>query len=157
MLQLLLAQDGSTTRLCEAIAGGPVALRVLEQRIVHEVPPEVRAALPGGRLLERITCLAAGGQVMMDNISYIALEGLPPDIRRHLEGAEIPIGHLLARMWVRRSFLGAAPALYDRLWQAVGLPDAEASRAYCIATPDGPCMVIAETYRRGMFLEPSGG
>jgi len=33
MLRLLLAQDGSTTRLCETIAGGPVSLHVLEQQI----------------------------------------------------------------------------------------------------------------------------
>ncbi|MDB6000852.1 MAG: hypothetical protein JWP52_2551 [Rhizobacter sp.] len=151
-LQLLLAQDGSTTRLCEAIAGGPVVLQVLAQRVVHEVPDEVRQSLPGTGFIERITCLAAHGEVMMDNLSYIALDGLPPDLRRDLEAGTMPIGHLLARLWVRRSFLAAAPQLFDRLWDAVGLPDPAASRAYCIATPEGPRMLIAETYRRGMLM-----
>ncbi|HSV36068.1 MAG TPA: hypothetical protein VLI46_10960 [Ramlibacter sp.] len=153
VLQLLLAQDGSTTRLCETIAKGPIALHVVEQRIVDEVPAEVRGALAGARFMERITCLAAHGQVMMDNLSYIALDGLQADVRRDLESGVMPIGHLLSRMWVRRSFLTASPRLYERLWGAVGLPDAEASRLYCIVTPEGPRMLIAETYRRGMLME----
>lgn len=163
MLQLLLTQDGSTTRLCEAIAKGPVSLHVVEQQVVDAVPAEVRSALPGARFIERITCLAAHGQVMMDNLSYIAIDGLPADVRRDLEGGVMPIGHLLSRMWVRRSFLNASPTLYERLWGAVGLPDVEASRTYCIATPEGPRMLIAETFRRGMLMtfqnhrfEPAG-
>ncbi|WP_326542503.1 chorismate--pyruvate lyase family protein [Pseudorhodoferax sp.] len=156
LLQLLLAQDGSTTRLCETIAAGPVALHLLEQRSVDTVPPAVRALLPGTRFIERITCLAAHGQVMMDNLSYIALDGLQADVRRDLEAGVTPIGHLLARLWVRRRFLGAEPALLERLWSAAGgLPDAAASRLYCITTPEGPRMLIAETFRRGMLMAPA--
>lgn len=80
--------------------------------------------------------LVAHDQEMMDNLSYIALDGLPADVRRDLEGGVMPIGHLLSRMWVRRSFLNASPMLYERLWGTAGLPDAEASRTYCIATPE---------------------
>lgn len=153
VLQLLLAQDGSTTRLCETVAGGPVALHVFEQRIVEPVPSAVSATLPGKRFIERITCLAAHAQVMMDNIAYIALDGLDVDIRRDLEAGVLPIGHLLARMWVRRYFLALEPALLERLWSTVGgLPDVAASRMYCIATPEGPHMLIAETFRRGMLM-----
>jgi chorismate-pyruvate lyase len=152
VLQLLLAQDGSTTRLCETIAGGPVALHLLEQRVVDTVPAEVRTALPGTRFIERVTCLAAHGQVMMDNLSYIALDGLPADVRRDLEAGTMPIGHMLARLWVRRAFLPATPVLQERLWAAAGgLPDPPASRSYCIVTPDGPRMLITETFRRGML------
>ena len=153
MLRLLQAQDGSTTRLCEAIAGGSVTLHVLEQQVVHAAPREVHDALPGSSFIERITCLAAHGQVMMDNLSYIALEGLPPHLRRELEDGVIPIGHLLTRMWVRRAFLDAAPMMYERLWRVVGLPDPDASRTYCILSPEGPRMLIAETYRRGMLVD----
>lgn len=153
VLRLLLAQDGSTTRLCETIARGPVTLHVITQRIVESVPPQARSALPGTRFIERITFLAAHGQVMMDNLSYIALEGLAPEVRSGLEQATTPIGHLLARMWVRRSFLDPAPLLYEQLWSEVGLPDLDASRNYCIATPEGPRMLIAQTYRRGMLME----
>lgn len=156
VLQLLLVQDGSTTRLCETVAAGPVDLHVVAQRVVTAVPPEVGAALPGTRFIERITCLAAHGQVMMDNLVYVALDGLQPDVQRDLKLGVAPIGHLLERLWVRRRFLDAVPALYERLWAAAGgMPDPAASRLYCIATPEGPRMLIAETFRRGMLMQPA--
>ena len=37
ILQLLLAQDGSTTRLCESIAGGAVSLHVRHQAATADV------------------------------------------------------------------------------------------------------------------------
>lgn len=155
-LQLLLAQDGSATRLCEVVAAGAVSLQLLEQKIVEHLPAELSERLPGARFIERITCLHAHGEVMMDNLSYIALDGLAPDVRRELEGGVVPIGHLLARMWVRRAFFERTPpVLCERLWGVVGLPDADATRAYCIATPAGPCMLIAETFRRGMRMDPA--
>ncbi len=153
-LRLLVAQDGSTTRLCETAAGGPITVHLLEQQVVRAVPPAVQAALPGTSFIERITSLSAHGEVMMDNLSYIALEGLPADIRRDLEAGVLPIGHLLARMWVRREFLPPDAGLYQRLWGASGVPDAEASRTYRILTPEGPRMLIAESYRRGMLMQP---
>jgi chorismate-pyruvate lyase len=155
MLNLLLTQDGSTTRLCEASAEGPVSLLVVDQRIVRDVPEEVRGNLPGAEFIERTTCLVADGCVMMDNLAYIAIEGLTRDVRSDLEEGKLPIGHLLARMWVRRRFIDA-PALLDKLWKSAGLPDQDASRTYCIVTPEGPRMVIAETFRRGMVPERAG-
>ena len=152
-LALLLAQDGSTTRLCEAIAAAPVTLQVLHQGITADVPQVVRAALPGTRFIERITCLAAHGEVMMDNLAYIALDGLAADLQRELESGSVPIGHLLARLWVRRAPLNDVHELQQRLWHSVGQPDPAATRSYTITTPEGPRMVIAETYRRGMLMD----
>ncbi|HEY0857495.1 MAG TPA: chorismate pyruvate-lyase family protein [Albitalea sp.] len=153
LLRLLLAQDGSTTRLCEAVAGGPVDLRVLSQHTLVDVPAIVRQQLPGERFIERITFLAAHGEVLMDNLAYIALDGLDPAIEGDLRAGTLPIGHLLARLWVRRETVADAHDLPRRLWDAVGLPDPSASRCYRIVTPDGPRMLIAETYRRGMRME----
>lgn len=155
VLQLLLAQDGSTTLLCETVAGGPVTLQLLLQQQVQDVPPIVRSVLPGERFIERVTCLIAHGQVMMDNLSYIALDALAPDVQRDLEAGTMPIGHLFARMWTRRHFLAPQPVLHARLWAAVdGPPDAQASRSYSVVTPQGPCMLITETFRRGMLMQP---
>jgi len=153
LLALLLAQDGSTTRLCETIAGGPITLQLLHQAPTAEVPALVRESLPGTRFIERITSLCAHGEVMMDNLTYIALDGLEASLQRDLEAGELPIGHLLARLWVRREAVTGAEALQERLWRAVGMPDATATRAYRILTPEGPRMLIAETYRRGMRME----
>jgi chorismate-pyruvate lyase len=153
VLRLLLAQDGSTTRLCETIAGGPITLQVLHQAPTGDVPALVREALPGTRFIERITSLAAHGEVMMDNLTYIALQGLDEPLQRELEAGQAPIGHLLARLWVRREAVPDATVLHDRLWSAVGTPDPVATRAYRIVTPEGPRMLIAETYRRGMLMD----
>jgi chorismate-pyruvate lyase len=155
LLDLLLAQDGSTTRVCETIARGPVALLVRHQVRTAEVPPLVRAWLPSAGYLERITSLAAHGEVMMDNLAYIALDGLDASLRRELEAGRSPIGHLLPRLWLRREPLAGAEPLHERLWRAVGLPDPAATRAYRIVTPDGPCMAIVETFRRGMRMKVS--
>jgi chorismate-pyruvate lyase len=155
LLPLLLAQDGSTTRLCETIAGGSVELELISQTINAEVPAAVRGLLPGERFIERVTCLAAHGQVMMDNLAYIALEGLPADVRQDLEGGRLPIGHLLARLFVRRALLPHLQShLLPRLWAAVGEPDPAASRAYLITTASGPMMLIAEAFRDGMLMCP---
>jgi chorismate-pyruvate lyase len=154
LLQLLLAQDGSTTRLCETIAGGPVGLQVLHQASTSDVHAFVRQSLPGTGFIERITSLVAHGEVMMDNLTYIALEGLAAPLQRDLEAGVAPIGHLLARLWVRREPVADAAPLHERLWGAVGVPDAAATRAYRIVTPEGPRMLIVETYRRGMRMDP---
>jgi chorismate-pyruvate lyase len=152
LLTLLIAQDGSATRLCEALAGGPVSLRLLHQARTEHVPPVVRELLPGTRFIERVTCLAAHGIVMMDNISYVALEGIDELLCQDLEAGQVPIGHLLAPMWVHRESIDNATALHERLWRTVGLPDPPTARAYRVITPEGPRMVIAETFRRGMRL-----
>lgn len=155
LLQLLIAQDGSATRLCEVIAGAPLGLQV-RQAVTSAVPPIVRAQLPGTAFLERYSTLGAHGRVMMDNLVYVALEGLGADLRAGLESGTVPIGHLLQALWVRRAALppDTAAPLYERLWGAAGLPDPDAARAYTIRTPEGPRFLIAETFRRGMCRWP---
>jgi chorismate-pyruvate lyase len=154
LLKLLLAQDGSTTRLCEAVAGGAVELHLLHQLVTREVPAIVREQLPGQQFIERITFLAAHGEVLMDNLSYIALDGLDASIERDLRAGTLPIGHLLARLWVRReNVVDAAQILAQRLWETVGMPDPSATRTYRIVTAKAPRLLIAETYRRGMLMD----
>ena len=166
MAELLLTQDGSATRLCEQVAGGPVGLIVHHQRALTaaEAPPEVRASLPGDGFIERLVTLHAHGEVMMDNLSWLAPEALAPDIRAELAAGRTPIGHLLARMWIRRVAQPTTPALAGRLWQQVGLPDLGATRSYLIAVPapqgavdpthaapGRPAMFITECFRRGLL------
>jgi chorismate-pyruvate lyase len=152
ILDLLLAQDGSTTRLCETVAGGPVALHVMAQRATRDVPAVVQAALPDSALIERCTCLASRGSVMMDNLAYIAVDRLPADLRCELAAGKTPIGHILGRLWIRREPMAPDLELLGRLWRVVGVPDVAASRCYAIVGPEGRLMVIAETFRRGMLV-----
>jgi chorismate-pyruvate lyase len=159
LLDLLLTQDGSATRLCERLSGGTVQLIVHAQRPTTEVPAMVRAQLPGTQFVERFVSLVRPGEgqtppeVMMDNLSYIALADLPHDVAEDLLAGREPIGHLLERVWLKRRALAAQPALQQRLWQQVGLADAEATRSYRIDTPDGPAMLITECFRFGMRAE----
>ena len=136
----------------------PLTLQVRQQTVTDAAPACVRDVLRGERFIYRITSLAARGQVMMDNLVYVALDGLPQTMRDGLDSGAIPIGPLLESLWVRRKPLPAdvATILSEQLWSEVGLPDAAASRAYTIATPGGNMFVIAETYRRGMRMNADG-
>ncbi len=159
LLKLLLVQDGSTTRICEAQAGEPPQLHVQRQGLAAQPAAIVRTTLPGDRFLERHSSLSAHGQVMMDNLVYVALERIPGDLHSGLEGGAAPIGHLLQTLFVQRIALqdSMAGELFERLWSQSGMPDPSASRAYTIATADGPLFLIAETYRRGMLMESAAG
>jgi chorismate-pyruvate lyase len=156
LLALLLTQTGSTTRLCETLAGGPVALHLLHQCTAGQVPDLVCQELPGTRFIERISCLAAQGQVMTDNLVYVALDGLDAGLQHDLDQGRVPIGHLLAGSFTHRRFLAPAPGLQDlhaRLWREVDLPDPAASRAYALATAQGLHMLVIEAFRRGMQVD----
>lgn len=150
LLPVLLHQDGSTTRLLEAITGGPIQVQVLHQHEVDALPAALHGVLPGTRFLRRLTALCAHGEVLLDSLAYIALDGLPPDIAAELHAGQRPIGHLLAKLWTRRRFGAHDAALLEELWRTVGRPDAQASRSCVIDTPVGACMVLAETFRAGI-------
>ena len=151
LLPVLLHQDGSTTRLLEALSGAPVQVQVLRQHVVDALPAALAGVLPGTRFLRRLTCLVAGGHVLLDSIAYIAIEALPVDVVHELQEGRRPIGHLLARLWTRRRFRGGDGDLFEELWQIAGTPDAAASRSCVIDTPQGPCMVLGETFRAGIL------
>ena len=151
--RLLLAQDGSTTRTCSAMCGLPVQVLLHHQHRTTEVPRTVAEQLGGSSWLERVTSLVAGGQVLMDNLSYTRLDAVPDWFLRGLDEGAAPIGHLLARLFVQRQAIESEPALEAGLWKVVGLPDSRASRAYRIVTPEGPLMLIFEVFRGGLVAQ----
>jgi chorismate-pyruvate lyase len=118
---------------------------------VQELPAHLKTALPGRSFLRRIIALAAEGQVLLDSISYVALDALDAESITRLEAGITPIGHVLDDLWTKRSFRSGDDVLFEELWREVGDADAQASRSYTVLTPQGPCMVIAETFRRGLF------
>lgn len=151
LLRLLLAQDGSTTRGCEAVTGQAVQVHLHHQARTREVPPDVRTHLGGDQWLERVTTLVVNGQVMMDNLSFTRLDAVPDWFLQGLDEGSAPIGHLLDRLFVRRERLTTEAALHDHLWRHVGQPDPHASRSYRVVTPEGPLMLIFEAFRAGMI------
>lgn len=155
VLRLLVSQDGSTTRVLESIAGGKFSVHVLDQRIIDALPRQLEGALPGTRFLRRLTSLEAHGHVLLDSLAYIAIDALPGSALRELQEGVSPIGHVLSRLWTRRAFRVDDTDLFDELWSVVGYPDPHASRSSCIYTPDGPCMILGETFRRGALTVQS--
>lgn len=150
LLRVLLALDGSTTRVCEAVAQSPVELLVLHQAQTGDVPAAVREQLGGDAWLVRVTSLHAHGEVLMDNLSYTRLDAVPPWFLERLHEGHAPIGHLLAKLFVQRERLANTPEIEQVLWQHVGAPDLRASRSYRVITTDRPLMLIFESFRRGM-------
>ncbi|MET0335372.1 MAG: chorismate pyruvate-lyase family protein [Rhizobacter sp.] len=150
LLRVLLALDGSTTRVCEAVAQSPMTVQLLLQEQTDDVPPGVREQLGGTRWLKRVTSLHAFGPVLMDNLSYTRLDAVPDWFLAQLNEGTAPIGHLLQRLFVKREALASTPEIQQALWQHVGQPDLRASRSYRIVTEAQPLMLIFETFRSGM-------
>jgi chorismate-pyruvate lyase len=155
LLRVLLGQDGSTTRLCEVIADGPVELRLHFQARVETVPESVLEFLGGASWIERITSLHLAGRVMMDNLTWTRTDRIPLEFAGDLERGELPVGRLLDRLFVKRQMIQAAN-LGEVLWNETGLPDPRASRAYTISTQigssdQGAFMLVFETYRAEIF------
>jgi chorismate-pyruvate lyase len=151
LLRVLLGQDGSTTRLCEVIADGPVELHLYSQARVKSVPDGVLEFLDGDSWIERITSLHVAGRVMMDNLTWTRVDKIPAEFADDLERGELPVGRLLDRLFVKRRMISAS-SFGDVLWNQTGLPDARASRAYTISTQvgssdQGAFMLVFETYR----------
>ncbi|HET7863376.1 MAG TPA: hypothetical protein VFL86_03130, partial [Burkholderiaceae bacterium] len=71
---MLIALDGSTTRVCEALAQAPMQIQLLRQEQTDDVPDDVREQLGGESWLLRVTAMHAHGQVMMDNLSFTRLD-----------------------------------------------------------------------------------
>jgi len=148
---LLLAQDGSTTALLEKLGPAKVSVHVIEQHVVEKLPGELDGELPGARFLRRLASLHARGDVLLDSLSYTAIDVLPQSVARELTKGVRPIGHLLSQLWTRREFRDRHEGLLQELWDAVGDPDPPSSRTMCIYTPRAPCMLLAETFRGGVL------
>jgi chorismate-pyruvate lyase len=151
LLRVLLGQDGSTTRLCEVIADGPVELCLHSQARVATVPDSVLEFLGGDSWIERITSLHVAGHVMMDNLTWTRVDRIPSEFAGDLERGELSVGRLLDRLFVKRRIISAS-SFGGVLWNQTGLPDSRASRAYTISTQVGSSessafMLVFETYR----------
>jgi chorismate-pyruvate lyase len=150
LLRVLLALDGSTTRVCEAVAQSPITVDLLAQHQVTSVPDAVREQLGGDAWLLRVTSLHAHGRVMMDNLSFTRLDAVPEDFLQGLRQGKAPIGHLLQTLFVQREEVPGSAEIREMLWRHAGQPDAAASRSYRIVTADKPLMLIFEAFRSGM-------
>jgi chorismate-pyruvate lyase len=151
LLRVMVEQDGSMTRLCEQLAEAPVQLRLRQQQVTPDVPDGVRSLLPGARFIERVTSLVADGQVLTDNLVYVALDGLDVTLQDELQAGRRPIGHLMDGRPHRRDVVQVGPEVLQRLWAVVGTPDPAAMRCYTMRTPEGSAMLVCEALRAALY------
>lgn len=149
-LRVLLAQDGSATLLCETIVGAPVSLDVVHQSVTTQVPDSVRQQLGGRRFIERQVVMSYDGAVMMDNLTFVSLDRIDPEVATHLAQRQSPIGYIFEAKSTKKRPVAQDDAILDRLWSRCGLPDREAARSYILDIDNIACMLITETYRAGM-------
>ena len=153
--RLLLAHDGSTTRLCEAVAQESMQVELHFQERITEAPAEVVEHLGGTHWLCRVTSLCTSeGSVLMDNLSFTRLDVVPDWFLKKLDEGRAPIGHMLNELFVRRQTLHTSLALQQMLWSRVGMEDMAASRGYRIVTPQAPRMLIFEVFRAAILGHP---
>ena len=149
--RLLLAHDGSTTRLCEAVALQPIKVLLHEQKRMTEAPEDILKHLGGSHWLSRVSSLyTPEGKVMMDNLSFTRLDKVPTWFLRKLDEGQVPIGQMLQQIFVRRKPIETSQTLQNLLWSQVGLPDPDTTRGYLIVTPEGPLMLIFEVFREAI-------
>lgn len=149
-LRVLLAQDGSATLLCETIVGAQVSLDVVHQSVTTQVPDTVRQQLGGRRFIERQVVMSYDGAVMMDNLTFVALDRIDPEVATHLAQRQSPIGYIFEAKSTKKRPVAQDDAILDILWSRCGLPDREAARSYILDIDNTACMLITETYRAGM-------
>jgi chorismate--pyruvate lyase len=156
-LRILVATDGTLTRMLGTVAGEEIFVEVVQQQI-HRVTPKAadNGPIPAGRVLRRHVLLTgrSSGQRFVAAESLIAVDVLPPAITASLTKTDRPIGEVVAASRLE-TFKEAADVWIAELpaW-LTGYRDGGAgvvTRRYRIMTAGRPVMVITEYFLRDEF------
>ena len=96
-LRICAGTDGSVTLLLEQLTGNTVHIETKEQRVI-KATPEIAGLLDieeGDEVNERLVVLTAGETVYALAKSLAAVKRMPPDVRKDITQADIPIGRIL--------------------------------------------------------------
>lgn len=158
-LRILIATDGTLTRILNAVADDEIVLQIIKQQIHHFAPkiPELEQ-LPSGRVLQRHILLKgrSSGNPFVAAESLIAIDLLPPAITASLTKTESPIGEVIARSCLE-TFKEAAKVWIGELpgWLALaGHQNSRprtVARRYRIITGGRPVIIITEYFLRNVF------
>ncbi|GEM_PF-3148874 len=101
--RMLLATDGSITKLLEAVCGRAIDARVLRQEDVPATPlvAEQLEAPVGHAVTLRLVKLCDAERVICVAGSLMALDRLPPIVKEQLYTTTIPIGRVIVSSGVR--------------------------------------------------------
>ncbi len=163
-LQILIATNGTLTRILNVVANDDIVVNIVEQHI-HSVASEI-PELKGsaiGRVLQRRILLTGreSGDAFVAAESLIAIDKLPLAITTSLTTTDRPIGEVMAANRVE-TFKEAATVWIGELPPWVfrgGLHTAQPStvgRRYRIVSRGEPVIVITEYFLRSVLRDGSG-
>ncbi|MGC2655437.1 MAG: chorismate pyruvate-lyase family protein [Mycobacterium sp.] len=160
-LRILLATDGTLTRILNIIADDEIVVQIIKQQIHHVAPkvPELELSAIGRVLQRRILLKGrSSGKAFVAAESLIAIDLLPPAIMTSLTGTDCPIGEVMAASCLE-TFKEAA-----KVWQGespgwlalAGYKNPRpgmVGRRYRITTGGQPVIVITEYFLRNVFQD----
>lgn len=160
-LRILIATDGTLTRILNAVADDEIVLQIIKQQIHHFAPkiPELEQ-LPSGRVLQRHTLLKgrSSGNPFVAAESLIAIDLLPPAITTSLTSTARPIGEVMAASCIEtfkkqvKVWIGELPE-----WLALGgyqnSRTRTVARRYRVIAGGQPVLIITEYFLRSVFQD----
>ncbi|ORB86272.1 chorismate--pyruvate lyase [Mycobacterium kansasii] len=158
-LRILLATNGTLTRILNVVANEEIVVQIVNQQIrrtaakVAELGPSVV-----GRVLQRNILLKGrnSGTVFVAAESLVAIDLLPPEIMVRLTRTDHPIGEVMAASYIE-TFKEAARVWLGDLPRWLALDGYQHSRRrtvgrrYRILTGGQPVIVITEYFLRAVF------
>jgi chorismate lyase len=158
-LRILIASNGTLTRILGIVADDEIVVQIVEQQI-HAKAPAIAglAQLPSGRVLQRRILLKGrtSGDAYVGAESLVAVDLLPPAITKSLTETQRPIGEVMAASYLEtfkedaQVWIGQPPG-----WLALpgyqNLEPRTVARRYCIMTGGQPAIIITEYFLRNVF------
>jgi chorismate lyase len=160
-LRILIACNGTLTRILGILADDDIVVQIVEQQVHRTAPrPTGLEQLPSGRILQRRILLKgrSSGQAFVAAESLIAIDLLPPAITTSLTETERPIGEVMAASYLEtfkeaaQVWVGKPPGWLTR----TGCQDLQpkiVARRYCIITSGQPAIIITEHFLRNVFQD----
>jgi chorismate-pyruvate lyase len=158
-LRILIATNGTLTRILSVVANDEIVVQIIKQQIHHLAPKITELEhLASGRVLERRIVLKgrSSGKPFVVAESWIALDRLPPAIVTSLTTTDRPIGEVMEASCLE-TFKEAAEVWIGELpdWLPLeGYRDSRqrtVGRRYRIISGGQPVLIITEYFLRTVF------
>jgi chorismate lyase len=153
-LRILIATDGTLTRILNVVADDEIVVDIIKQQI-HDVAPKIPELdqLPSGRVLQRHILLKGrnSGNPFVAAESLIAIDLLPPAILTSLTKTDRSIGEVMAASCLEtfketaQVWIGEFPAWLARAGYQNSRPRT-VTRRYRIVTGGQPVLIITEYF-----------
>jgi chorismate lyase len=160
-LRILVATNGTLTRILNVLANDEIAVQIVNQQI-HDAAPKIPEFdyLAVGRVLQRDILLKgrSTGSPLVAAESLIAVDLLPPAITASLTETDRPIGEVMAASFIE-TFKEAAKVWIGELpgWLALdGYQNSRTgtvARRYRMFSAGKPVIIITEYFLQSVFQD----